>query len=264
MPFYAVAKGRKVGIFHHWDQVKPLVNGFSGPKFKKFNTEAEANKFVEENSGEQTPREIHNTKRPRFESNLNLIYQEADLIPKKSIAPSLAGLKISRSADKYDIEEELPPEIYTDGAARGNGTMHTISGYGVFIGRNHTNISVSWRNCKKYAGSAYPTNQTLELLAIRHGLKLIESKKPPIIVIKTDSQFGINCLTKWSEGWKKKGWKKTDGKQVVHKDILIDCLDIMDRIKYSTNLQFEHIRGHQGHYGNEMADLLANLACDSP
>ena len=39
-----------------------------------------------------------------------------------------------------------------------------------------------------------------------------------------DSQYVINSLTKWMPGWKKKGWKKSDGKPVLNRDLL-EALD---------------------------------------
>ncbi|KAL3931497.1 MAG: hypothetical protein SGBAC_011277 [Bacillariaceae sp.] len=44
--FYAVAKGRKVGIFQTWDECKAQVDGFRDSKFKSFKTQSEAMKFI--------------------------------------------------------------------------------------------------------------------------------------------------------------------------------------------------------------------------
>lgn len=40
--------------------------------------------------------------------------------------------------------------------------------------------------------------------------------------VNTDSQFVINCMTSWMSGWKKRGWKKSDGSTVINKEDLID------------------------------------------
>jgi ATP-dependent DNA helicase PIF1 len=45
---YAVRKGRKVGIFLSWDEVKPLVEGYSRAEYKKFKSEVEAKKYLSE------------------------------------------------------------------------------------------------------------------------------------------------------------------------------------------------------------------------
>lgn len=50
MPFYAVAKGRKVGIFSSWPECETQVKGYAGAKFKKFNTQSEAKTFISTNS----------------------------------------------------------------------------------------------------------------------------------------------------------------------------------------------------------------------
>lgn len=44
--FYAVAKGRKIGIFSTWDEAQPLVKGFAGAKYKKFNSLDQARTFL--------------------------------------------------------------------------------------------------------------------------------------------------------------------------------------------------------------------------
>ena len=46
MPFYAVARGRKPGIFNTWDECESQVRGFSSAKYKKFKTIDEAKSFV--------------------------------------------------------------------------------------------------------------------------------------------------------------------------------------------------------------------------
>ncbi|XP_063373903.1 ribonuclease H1 [Cydia amplana] len=50
MPFYAVAKGRSTGIYNSWADCEAQVKGFSGAKFKKFDTKSDANEFIRSNS----------------------------------------------------------------------------------------------------------------------------------------------------------------------------------------------------------------------
>lgn len=45
--YYAVAIGRKVGIFPNWNECNKQVNKFKGAKFKKFETKYEAEEFIE-------------------------------------------------------------------------------------------------------------------------------------------------------------------------------------------------------------------------
>jgi ribonuclease HI len=46
MSFYGVHAGRSTGVFESWSIVEPLVKGFPGAKFKKFQTKAEATEFA--------------------------------------------------------------------------------------------------------------------------------------------------------------------------------------------------------------------------
>lgn len=59
MKYYAVAKGRKTGIFTTWDECKAQVIGFSGAKFKSFQTREEAEKFI--GNGKKKYAVINNT-----------------------------------------------------------------------------------------------------------------------------------------------------------------------------------------------------------
>lgn len=47
MPYYAVAKGSKTGVYSNWGDCKEQVHGYSGASYKKFSTAAEANAFVQ-------------------------------------------------------------------------------------------------------------------------------------------------------------------------------------------------------------------------
>lgn len=48
MPFYAVKVGMVPGIYETWDECKRNVDGFSGAKFKKFDSLDEAQSFIKE------------------------------------------------------------------------------------------------------------------------------------------------------------------------------------------------------------------------
>ena len=45
--FYAVAVGNNVGIYHSWDDCKKQVLGYPNAKYKKFDTEIEAQTFID-------------------------------------------------------------------------------------------------------------------------------------------------------------------------------------------------------------------------
>jgi len=76
------------------------------------------------------------------------------------------------------------------------------------------------------------------------------------LLILCDSQYVINAVTKWMPGWKRKGWRKADGKPVLNVDLLKDIDQALVGRKYT----FEWVRGHAGHELNEAADVRARAA----
>ena len=45
------------------------------------------------------------------------------------------------------------------------------------------------------------------------------------LLVYCDSMYVINVVTKWMAGWKRKGWRKGDGKPVMNVD-LIQAIDV--------------------------------------
>ena len=156
--------------------------------------------------------------------------------------------------------------IYTDGACKNNQNKKIRkAGCGVFYNNpDINNISVKLDGDKQ-------TNQVAELtaciLAVEKliSLNLINEE----IIIKTDSMYTINCINTWFEGWKKRGWKKADGKPV-------DNLELIQKLHNyikTYNIKMVHVRAHKDEppkndptyddwYGNMMADKLANEGCE--
>lgn len=73
--------------------------------------------------------------------------------------------------------------------------------------------------------------------------------------IHSDSEFWINVLTKWADGWKARGWRKSRG-EIQNLDIVKELYELYH--KYPVKLVW--VRGHVGTVLNEMADEWANKA----
>lgn len=73
--------------------------------------------------------------------------------------------------------------------------------------------------------------------------------------IFTDSEFWINVITKWAPGWEAKGWKKPGG-EIKNLDIVQEVYPLYKK----SNATLTWVRGHEGDFGNEMADEWANKA----
>ncbi|MFN3603054.1 MAG: RNase H family protein, partial [Dietzia sp.] len=57
-------------------------------------------------------------------------------------------------------------------------------------------------------------------------------------------------------GWKRKGWRKRDGKPVLN----VEIMKALDAAMAGRRVEFVWVKGHAGHELNEAADRLANAA----
>ena len=110
-------------------------------------------------------------------------------------------------------------------------------------------------------GWEHGTNNMGELMAVLDLLRATRAAGP--LTILCDSQYVINSVTKWMAGWKRKGWKKGDGKPVLNLE-LMQAIDAEMTGEASgggkRDVTFEWVKGHAGHPLNEAADRLANGA----
>ncbi|MDK7699185.1 ribonuclease H family protein [Cutibacterium avidum] len=108
-----------------------------------------------------------------------------------------------------------------------------------------------------WAAGGWPrgTNNMGELMAVLDLLRSTGGLGEPLTIL-CDSQYAINCCTKWMPGWKRKGWRKADGKPVLNRDLL-EQIDVQLR---GRDVTFEWVKGHAGHALNEAADVRARAA----
>ena len=130
-----------------------------------------------------------------------------------------------------------------DGSALGNPGP---AGWAWYIDDDH------WAS----GGWAHGTNNMGELKAVLDLFEATASRPEAKLRVYCDSQYVINSLTKWMPGWKKKGWKKSDGKPVLNRELL----EALDQALTGRDYEFIWVKGHAGHELNEKADSLANGA----
>lgn len=95
------------------------------------------------------------------------------------------------------------------------------------------------------------TNNVSELTACILALKSL--KEPCKVVLSTDSQYCIKCMTEWLGGWKRRGWMTANKGEVKNK-ALIQELDSLCQIH---DVEWIWVKGHNGDVWNERADELA-------
>lgn len=108
-------------------------------------------------------------------------------------------------------------------------------------------------SCWRAGGWPHGTNNQGELMAVLDLFRSTAHVPHEELLILCDSQYVINCITKWMPGWKRKGWRKADGKPVLNVDLLKEIDQAIAGRKYT----FEWVKGHAGHDLNEAADERA-------
>jgi len=139
-----------------------------------------------------------------------------------------------------------PVIIHTDGACRGNPGP---GGWGAVL--EHRG-----RERELYGYEAETTNNRMELMAAIHALEAL--KRPCRVRMVTDSEYVMKGVTEWMPGWKRRGWKTSARKPVRN----LDLWQRLDAALARHDVEWEWVRGHTGHDGNERADELANRAID--
>ena len=73
----------------------------------------------------------------------------------------------------------------------------------------------------RWAAGGWPraTNNQGELTAVLQLLRATKGTGEPLRIL-CDSQYAIKACTEWLAGWKRKGWRKADGKPVLNVEII--------------------------------------------
>lgn len=177
-----------------------------------------------------------------------------------SLCREVAWFEDASAAARYMMRErDANPnnliELYTDGSCVGNASNRR-AGYGVF----HMYFPACPRHeLGPVRCQGTPTNNLAELLAIRQAIVSVETHGDPGLpaVIYTDSDYAVQCLTRYIHRWRENGFRTHKGQPVKNKGILVD---IYTRLQRCPHVRLKHIRGHINNLGNEAADALAKSA----
>ncbi len=114
------------------------------------------------------------------------------------------------------------------------------------------------RHEKELSGSdPDTTNNRMEMTAAIEALNaLIE---PCDVILHTDSRYVIDGITKWVEGWKRKGWVNASKQPVRNADLWHELIAAAGRHK----VDWQWVKGHDGHPENERVDRIASDAAES-
>ena len=135
-------------------------------------------------------------------------------------------------------------DIYTDGACSGNPGP---GGWGVLLDYNGSEKELS-------GFEPETTNNRMELMAAIQALEGLT--RPCIIRLHTDSTYVKDGITSWIHNWKRNGWRTAARKPVKN----VDLWQRLDEALIQHEVSWHWVKGHDGHPGNERADVLATSA----
>jgi ribonuclease HI len=136
-----------------------------------------------------------------------------------------------------------PIRIWSDGSCSPNPGP---GGWGAIIDRDGEREEI-------FGGDTSTTNNLMEMQGAIEALM----RTPPgaRVVVTTDSQYLQLGITQWIRAWKRKQWRKSDGKPVLNQA----QWQALDALVGERHVAWEWVRGHAGHAENERCDELARM-----
>lgn len=137
-------------------------------------------------------------------------------------------------------------EIFTDGSCKGNPGP---GGWAALLrlGKHEKEL---------VGGEADTTNNRMEMTAAIRGLEALT--EACAVELYSDSKYVLDGITKWVEGWQRRGWKNASKKPVRNADLWHELIDAAARHQVS----WHWVKGHDGHPENERVDRLASDEAD--
>ena len=218
--FYVVWEGRETGIYTDWSVAHPLVRGHAGAKFKSFESRELAEAAFKAGPAKVARR-----------------------------TTSTAGKPVKNTTKVIDSSKDI--HIFCDGGCDPNPGP---SGSGLVVYQDGKLIEMHYG-----LFSLNGTNNTAELNALHQAMLIARSKSEAGLGVQilSDSVYSINAMTTWAKGWKARGWQKKTG-ELANRELIITMYD--DYLALPKSVRIDHVKGHSGVEGNELADRLSILA----
>lgn len=104
------------------------------------------------------------------------------------------------------------------------------------------------------------TNNQAEIEAIARALSFALKNNIPNLQIFTDSQYGLEGITKWCYGWERRDWITAAGEPVANRRNWEAAFALYKEYKAKFKISVHWVRGHNDNMGNTQADILAGIA----
>ena len=144
--------------------------------------------------------------------------------------------------------------IVADGACSGNPGP---GGWGLIVVRPDDLV-------KEYGGhDPATTNNRMELMGFFRGLQEVYKLRALFSDVRlihaiSDSKYVLDGAKSSVEKWAKNNWKTSSGSDVKNQDLWTRALKGLSLLKEAGfHFQYELVKGHSGHEGNERVDQIA-------
>lgn len=138
-------------------------------------------------------------------------------------------------------------QIYTDGAFR---VSKNLGGWAFVI--THKDLTITESGCIMET-----TNNQMEIVSLLNALKMLNTAftdKSIPVEIYSDSQYVINTAGIWIKNWLKTGFKNKKNVEFWLKYL---------ELSQGWDISFIWVKGHAGHYYNELCDEMAATAIEN-
>ncbi len=139
--------------------------------------------------------------------------------------------------------EDARVTVHTDGACIGNPGP---GGYAAIMKRGNERREIR-------GGDPSTTNNRMELMGPIMALESMTTDAP--VTIYSDSEYVVKGMTIWLVSWKAKGWRKSDKKPVLNRE-LWERLDTVVSRRIN-GVEWRWTKGHADDPDNEEADRIA-------
>lgn len=234
---YAVLKGRKTGVFHTWAECEAQTKGFSGPVFKGFMSEEEANKWLAGGGKTGTAASA---------KAFGGVMEKA----KSKETPAIAIENFD--ADTYFNEDHLdtnalPPVMpkayaFVDGSYNEYHEDGPIYGYGGIVHVNGEDVPISdnGREPEFVVSRQIPGEVFGALAAIE---KAVELGAEHLVLF-----YDYNGIGHWATSGRR--WK---AESAIARKYMECYTELSKKIK----VNFYHVKAHDNIEGNELVDKMA-------
>lgn len=193
--YYAVAVGKKTGIFLTWPECQKQVSGYPGAKYKSFSSQAQAQAWLKQDT----------------------------LLDKKILSRN--------SVEKeFDIYLYTDGGSRNHGNKKGEHVKANDKAAWAFLLRRQQKKYTQVGGAYGKTNNAMEITALLNALR----LIVVNGWQDERISVTLDSKYVLDAVTKgWLQNWQKKGWKTAGGKNVANQELwqelqrfLVQCSNI--------------------------------------